>query len=418
MDKLGAEDINITRLKSLAKSSVEIQQSRTEADVMHAVLVALAESGFREAILSLIDGNSSRIVGHVASGSRWQQVLDMTNRHLGSDDILAIVVRTRQAVFIPDSRNDPRCEMDLVRRADIRAQYVVPLHVANEMIGTLQVHLGDRDALAPDEALLLQAFGAHIALAISRLRSLEETTQLASDVVSSSRFFVAETLLSGAAHGIGHRLRQVINEINHTLKRPDVRENRLLQETLNSWRAQFLEVDRELHSMLGAISSEADPRVTDVANELRHTVEQWMPYFLQHRSSVQSELTASVGECRIGTMALREILSVLLVNAVQAHAKIITIRSSVASEVEVPPGNYILNALCLDVLDDGIGLQSSDSERIFEIGYTTKEGKLGTGLGLFIGRKLARQAGGELAYLEREQGALGAAFRLTLPVIK
>ncbi|MCP4605470.1 MAG: hypothetical protein GY847_33950 [Proteobacteria bacterium] len=71
------------------------------------------------------------------------------------------------------------------------------------------------------------------------------------------------------------------------------------------------------------------------------------------------------------------------------------------------------------IADDGIGINPSLSDQIFEPFYSTKEKNQGTGLGLYIARRIAEQHNATLELLdEKERKALGkgklaTAFKLT-----
>jgi signal transduction histidine kinase len=418
MEEPYAEDIIFARLNSLANSSIEIQKSRNESEVIVAVLTGLGESGFGEAILSLFEPDSGKVIGHMSSGSQGEQVLDMTDRHLRQDDVLAIALRTNQPQLISDSRIDARCRPDLVRKRDIQLQYVLPLRVGDEMIGTLQVDLGERNGLQQDEALLLQALSMHTAIAISHLRSQAKASQFMTQVMSSSHFIVAQTLFGMVVHSFGHRLKQVLAEINILLNRSDIRSNRSLYEVVRSLKSDFLTVDQDFRMVQGSMGQDSGLEITQVHTELKHSVDQWMPLLLQKKCSTRFVLSAAVTQCRIRPLALREIVSVLLVNAVQASAKTLTFSSMNSSKVESPSGNYIPFALCLDVTDDGAGLTDDDVSQLFQPAYTTSVGNRALGFNLFIGRALARQAGGELDLVERGKGSTGVIFRLTLPTLE
>jgi two-component system NtrC family sensor kinase len=68
----------------------------------------------------------------------------------------------------------------------------------------------------------------------------------------------------------------------------------------------------------------------------------------------------------------------------------------------------------LAVEDDGRGIDPVDQLRIFQPYFTTKP--LGTGLGLFMSRKMVEEQGGELVF-ESEPG-MGATFTVRLPCVK
>jgi len=63
------------------------------------------------------------------------------------------------------------------------------------------------------------------------------------------------------------------------------------------------------------------------------------------------------------------------------------------------------------VRDDGAGIDPAHHERVFRPYFTTK--KQGTGLGLFVTRKIVGEHGGSVAF-ESEPGK-GTTFRVRLP---
>lgn len=71
-------------------------------------------------------------------------------------------------------------------------------------------------------------------------------------------------------------------------------------------------------------------------------------------------------------------------------------------------------AVCITVCDEGSGVAKEDAEKIFEkFERLGRSGDGGSGLGLYISRKLARAMGGDLLVSDGKGG--GACFALTLP---
>ena len=62
----------------------------------------------------------------------------------------------------------------------------------------------------------------------------------------------------------------------------------------------------------------------------------------------------------------------------------------------------------LDIIDNGPGIAHKEQEKLFEPFYTTSN--TGTGLGLYISRELCLSTGGDLTYVEIENG--GSCFRI------
>ncbi len=72
----------------------------------------------------------------------------------------------------------------------------------------------------------------------------------------------------------------------------------------------------------------------------------------------------------------------------------------------------------LVVRDSGAGIPDAISDSLFDPFVTTKPQDRGTGLGLYVARRLCREHGGDLVVLDSEQGAvLQASFRRTLPSV-
>ncbi|MFT7700250.1 MAG: signal transduction histidine kinase [Candidatus Krumholzibacteriia bacterium] len=65
------------------------------------------------------------------------------------------------------------------------------------------------------------------------------------------------------------------------------------------------------------------------------------------------------------------------------------------------------------VSDDGPGLPSGCSQKLFKPGFTTKTAANGTGLGLYISGNIVRRHNGEINASNRPEG--GAEFVITLP---
>jgi signal transduction histidine kinase len=138
-------------------------------------------------------------------------------------------------------------------------------------------------------------------------------------------------------------------------------------------------------------------QVTDV---LRHEAQ---------RKGVTLESTAAASAVHVtaGTEAVNDILSNLVVNALDAaprggHARV---------EVFQKDGMALLI-----VEDDGPGIPAEVRQKITQPFFTTKT--QGTGLGLAIVTRRAAEAGGNLTCVSPANGEKGTRFEVRLPLVK
>jgi CheY-like chemotaxis protein len=101
---------------------------------------------------------------------------------------------------------------------------------------------------------------------------------------------------------------------------------------------------------------------------------------------------------------LRELLTNLILNAVDALPKGGTIRLRVAAEGELA---------IVEVTDSGVGMTAEIQQRVFEPFFTTK-GEGGTGLGLAMVFGIVEQHGGHIEV--RSAPGEGSTFRISFPV--
>ena len=117
---------------------------------------------------------------------------------------------------------------------------------------------------------------------------------------------------------------------------------------------------------------------------------------------VEVSESARVG---LGADKLKDTLDNLIANAFEAQAH------APDGGVPVLRARETRKTVLLELADSGPGVPPESRPRLFEPFFTTKE--RGTGLGLALARKNAREAGGDIAYQERPGG--GALFIVSLP---
>lgn len=162
--------------------------------------------GFPGAMLSfcLRDQNPSKIIAQSASGPRYEKLLGKLDPYpLDGDDILAVVVREKQARYVRDSRLEKCRSMVAASREDVGiiSQYIVPLTgIRDDVHAVLQIDLGDISYdthLYPTEVEVLDALGKIINSSLNRTFNWEESQIIRKLDQAMSACLSAETIRQG-----------------------------------------------------------------------------------------------------------------------------------------------------------------------------------------------------------------------------
>jgi signal transduction histidine kinase len=213
-----------------------------------------------------------------------------------------------------------------------------------------------------------------------------------------------------------HELRTPLTSLQGTIEllEEDLRSDRFDQE--DAWR-QVVGARRELRRLARLASElldlsrlDADVSLREEPVELGELCRAVAAEFELRAAEgdIDLEVPAPPGPCwgRGDPSAVARVVRILLDNALR-HAP-------GSSTVRVLPAYHGDNAT-VAVDDDGPGVAPDDRERIFERFErgSAPSGESGFGLGLAIGRELARKMGGELRLAEAQSGAR---FVLELPI--
>ncbi|MFL5339247.1 MAG: sensor histidine kinase [Gemmataceae bacterium] len=246
------------------------------------------------------------------------------------------------------------------------------------------------DALRENQALL----EARIE---ERTRELHEAQ---AHVLHQEKMAAFGLLAAGIAHEVGNPLTS-ISSIVQILERRDLDEytsKRLalvrgqLQRIRGTLR-ELVEFSRPASSERGRVS------LTEILDEALGIAK----YYKGTKSrTVVAELPPELPPLVGVRDQLVQVFLNLILNAIDATAKNgrITIRAERGD-----------SGLRIAVKDDGVGIPPGQAPKLFQPYFTTK--KHGTGLGLFVTRKLVAEHGGDVAFTS-EPGA-GTEFTVTLP---
>jgi two-component system sensor histidine kinase KdpD len=263
--------------------------------------------------------------------------------------------------------------------------------------------------LTPDQRRLLDALMDQGALAIERVRLVEDMDRM-ERVAETER--LRSALLTSISHDLKTPLAAVLGSASALRdladKLSDGEKTDLLatvideSERLNRFIANLLDMTK-LES--GAVAPKLAPHDLSeiVGSALRRASK-----ILEHHH-VQLDLASDMPMVKLDAVLFEQALFNLLDNAAKyaPHGTTISIRSWRDRET-----------VSLQVVDEGEGIPQGDLEHIFDKFYRaqkTDQVRAGTGLGLAIARGFVEAMHGTIVATNRIDGR-GAAFTITLPI--
>jgi len=283
----------------------------------------------------------------------------------------------------------------------------LPLRTGSGTVGVIGI---ERDALlSPDEHRLLDALADQVAVAIERIslaRGLAEARVLA----ETERLRAA--LLTSISHDLRTPLASIIGTVSSLRSYADKYDATDRDELLATLESEAERLNRFVGNLLdmtrlesGAIELKLD--LVDVAEVIGAAIERAGSILAQHR--VEISVASDLPMLRLDPILFEQVLFNLLDNAAKYS----------------PPGSRIdlkarqdVDAVAIEVIDEGSGIPPDDLERIFDKFYRVQaqdRRRAGTGLGLAICRGFIEAQGGRIEAHNRRDRS-GAILSLRIPV--
>ena len=221
------------------------------------------------------------------------------------------------------------------------------------------------------------------------------------------RFAAAGELLAGVAHEVNNPLMAIAAHAENRLADPaiDAEQRGEMTQILR----QVRRATKLLRGLLRFVrATEREVTNVNLNDVVRGALDLVSYRFGVDEITVGGQLDAHLPAVAGDAIKLEQVVVNLLSNAIDAlHAINPPRRLTVDTWVEDA-------RVSVAVGDNGKGVAPEIAPRLFRPFATTK-GRRGTGLGLYISRQIAREAGGDLALVALP--GLGARFVLTLPVV-
>lgn len=262
-------------------------------------------------------------------------------------------------------------------------------------------------------SMLLKRFGEHLGKLNNALREnqtllearIEERTrdlqESQAHVLHQEKMAAFGLLAAGIAHEVGNPLTSISTIVQMLEKRGLDDYTRERMALVGGQLQRIQGTLRELIEFSRPASTERSRcSVTEIVEEALHIAK----YYKGMKSRViAADIGADLPELFVVRDQLVQVFLNLILNAIDATEKYgrIDIRT-------VRDGDCLVTT----VRDDGAGIPSGQIPKLFQPYFTTK--KHGTGLGLFVTRKLVEENGGEVAFTSIV--GEGTEFQVKLPI--
>jgi signal transduction histidine kinase len=393
----------IAALHDVARS---INQSLDAGEVLRAAVDAIAGAVAADGVLiRTLDAPTGRLtlaaaIGLSAPVAEAFRVLEFGQGASGH------AVLANAPLVVEDARDDRRLSEGITAREGLRSLAVVPIHARTSLLGTVAIFTRTPRRFRADELALLQSIADQVGVALE-----------------NARLYEAERLRAAELERLNQLKTEFVGTVSHELRTPMTVVKTTYDALLRDWdrlsnerRLGYLRLGRAgadrlrhlLENLLlvsGIEDNRLQLRLRPVA--LQPVVEEVVAELRRRQPRrIQAALPIDLPHVHADRARLGDVLSSLVENAVRYSAA----PTAVTISAELRNGGVVLA-----VHDRGIGIAPEDMPRLFQrferIDRTVRS-HTGTGLGLYISRRLVEVMGGRI-WAESELGA-GSSFYVQL----
>lgn len=252
------------------------------------------------------------------------------------------------------------------------------------------------------------------------LAAILERQALEEQSVAAAGVFLSGQLAAGFGHEVNNKLQGLDFQFSNLRKRVE-RVARIhagdaasseftdLQQALERAVTTANELSQAV-TQFGQLMKPKPSGKIDVNQQLRLAEMQLRPLARRARAEVKLILPSGLPPVLGSEICLYQVLVNLMLNAIQQMELKGESRRLLKVTTAFKAGEA--RSVCIRFADSGPGIHRRLWDKVFDLGFTTRPG--GSGLGLFISRRLIEDMGGAIA-VEESLMALGTTFAIRLP---
>jgi signal transduction histidine kinase len=297
---------------------------------------------------------------------------------------------------------------------------VLPISIEGRSRGILTVVRRAGAPFTPTDVRTAEILGVQMASLVERARLYEEANQLYSELKSSydelartqaelvrhERLAALGELAAVVAHEVRNPLGVIFNSVTSLRRLLNLEGDGLM--VLNMIQEEADRLNRIVGSLLDFVRPyEVNKKLVAIDAILARAIDSVLQSAILAGVEISSEFEALLPPIPVDAHTMNQVLSNLILNAVQAMPKGGRIFVRVFVErVEIP------RFMCIEIEDEGVGLDPVKAEKIFQPFFTTKA--TGTGLGLAVVRRIIEAHHGQVS--ARPNPVRGTTFSIRLPL--
>jgi len=334
-------------------------------------------------------------------------------------NLLVRVTNTGRSEYIPDVGNSNlRKDNVMLTLGNPTSAYVVPLITRSKVIGVLATDAVDEIGVPKEARETLETFAPQIAIAIenaklySRLQEqmveLKESYALLS---RSEKFSFLGNLAARLAHEIKNPMTAIGTFIQLLPMKYDDKEFR--EDFHKIAMEETMRVNNLINELLDLVKTrESHFEYSDLHELIGKMLLLVSPQSNAKKIDVVRHFDPDIGPVWLDSEKMKEVFLNLLSNAVDSIPK----GGKIEIKTKKSTGRGQTKRVFIEIKDNGVGIQESMINKIFDPYFTTKHKSdlhNGTGLGLFIAYQNMQDHGGTIEVKSKVD--VGTTFILTLP---
>ncbi|MBN1813034.1 MAG: GAF domain-containing protein [Anaerolineae bacterium] len=382
--------------------------------------------GYHHAAIFTVDHESSQLVMRTKAGS-FAHLFPADHRLKLGQGMVGWVGLHGETLLANDVDAEPHYVNLYPDILPTRSELSVPLRVAGEIIGVLDVQSPQRNAFDDNDVMVIETLADQIAIAIENARLYKELQQELTERVRIEAIraraekrlaLYAEELersnreLEHFAYVASHDLQEPLRMVKSYLQLLERRYTGKLDQDADDFITCAVDGAARMHMLINdlltysRVSTRAKPfEPTDCSAILNHALSNLRVAIEESKATITFDDLPIVGA---DATQLTQVYQNLISNAIKFHKKDIPPCIHVSAERQEDEWRF-------SVRDNGIGIAPEHTERIFLIFQRlhTREEYPGTGIGLAVCKKIIERHGGRI-WIESEPEE-GSTFYFTIP---